>query len=143
MGREMTEQEVREFLLAKPARTGKLATVREDGRPHVVPIWYDLDGEELVFSTWHESVKAANLQANPQVALCVDEEAPPFSYVLVEGQATVEENPPDMLYWTTRIAGRYMGQELAESYGKRNAVPGEWLVRIRPSKIVSAKDVAA
>ena len=143
MGREMTEQEVREFLLARPARTGKLATVREDGRPHVVPIWYDLDGEALVFSTWHESVKAMNLQSNPLVALCVDEETPPFSYVLIEGEATFEENPPDMKYWATRIAARYMGEELADSYGQRNAVPGEWLVRIRPTNIVSEKDVAA
>ncbi|HSM58562.1 MAG TPA: hypothetical protein VK879_20580, partial [Candidatus Sulfomarinibacteraceae bacterium] len=68
---------------------------------------------------------------------------PPFSYVLIEGEATFEENPPDMKYWATRIAARYMGEELADSYGQRNAVPGEWLVRIRPTNIVSEKDVAA
>jgi len=33
----MTDQQVRAFLTALPARTGKLATVRPDGRPHVAP----------------------------------------------------------------------------------------------------------
>jgi nitroimidazol reductase NimA-like FMN-containing flavoprotein (pyridoxamine 5'-phosphate oxidase superfamily) len=39
MTREMTGDEWRRFLLARP-RTAKLATVRNDGRPHVAPIWF-------------------------------------------------------------------------------------------------------
>ena len=49
---------------------------------------------------------------------------------------------PDLLYWATRIGGRYMGAELAESYGRRNAVPGELLVRVTPEKIVARKNIA-
>ena len=45
-------------------------------------------------------------------------------------------------YWSTRIAGRYMGEELAEAYGKRNSVEGELLVRITPTKVVFMKGVA-
>jgi hypothetical protein len=72
----------------------------------------------------------------------VDDEAPPFSFVQIEGVAEITENANDMLHWTTRIAGRYMGEERAEAYGRRNAVVGEWLVRITPTKIVAQKNIA-
>ncbi len=80
---KMTPVEYNNFLLSQ-ARTGKLATVRKDGRPHVVPIWFDLDGETLVFTTWHESIKAANIRRDPRVCICIDDEKPPFSYVQIE-----------------------------------------------------------
>jgi PPOX class probable F420-dependent enzyme len=139
---EMTPEETRAFLLARPARTGKLATVRADGRPHIAPIWFDLDGDTVLFTTWHESVKAANLEQEGRAALCVDEEAPPFAYVIIEGDVTIDKEPAEGLYWATRIAGRYMGSELADSYGERNAVLGEWLIRLTPSKIIAHKDIA-
>jgi PPOX class probable F420-dependent enzyme len=138
---EMTPEEYKRFLLEN-RRTGKLATVRDDGRPHVVPIWYDLDGDSLVFTTWHEAVKAVNMRRNPRVSLCVDDETPPFAFVLIEGIASLEMNAPDLAYWATRIAGRYMGAKLSETYGKRNAVEGELLVRVTPTKIVARKGIA-
>ena len=122
--------------------TGKLATVRADGRPHVAPIWYDVDGDELVFMTWHESVKAANLRRDPRVCLCMDDESPPFSFVQVEGVVTIEEQATDLRYWAARIAGRYMGAEHAEAYGIRNGVPGEWLVRLKPTRWIGFWEMA-
>jgi len=141
MTKDMTPSEVKNFLLLN-ARTGKLATVRQDGRPHVAPVWFDLDGDTVVFTTWHETVKAANLRRDPRVAICVDDQTPPYAFVIIEGRADVQEQAEDLAYWTTRIAGRYMGPELAESYGKRNAVPGELLVRVTPTNIVAQKDIA-
>jgi PPOX class probable F420-dependent enzyme len=141
MTKDMTASEVKNFLLLN-ARTGKLATVRQDGRPHVAPIWFDLDGDTVVFTTWHETVKAANLRRDPRIALCVDDQTPPYAFVIIEGSADIEDRAEDLEYWTTRIAGRYMGPELAESYGKRNAVPGELLVRVTPANIVAQKDIA-
>lgn len=144
---DMTKAEYRHFLLGSDgerARTGKLASVRADGRPHLAPIWFDLDGEDIIFTTWHESVKAANLSNNGRVSLCVDDERPPFAYVIVEGVANIEHEPgtAKLLHWATRLAGRYMGAELAESFGKRNAVEGEWLIRIKPEKIIAKKGLA-
>ena len=89
---KMTEAEVKSFLL-EATRTGKLATVRQDGRPHVAPIWVDLDGDALVFTTWHETVKAVNLQHDPRVSICVDDEAPPFSFMIIEGTAEISDDP--------------------------------------------------
>jgi PPOX class probable F420-dependent enzyme len=134
--RQLTPTDAWAFLLERP-RTAKLASVRADGRPHVAPVWFDLDGDTLIFTTWHTTVKAANIRRDPRVSLCVDDEAPPFAFVLIEGVATLSDNQVELWRWATRIAGRYMGAELAESYGKRNGVPGELLVRVTPIRIVA------
>ncbi len=138
---EMTDAEYRSFLVDR-ARTASLATVRADGRPHVVPIWFDLDGETFVFTSGETTVKARNMRRDARVSLCVDDEEPPFHFVLVEGTAEMTADDPDLLHWATRIGGRYMGAELAEAYGRRNAVPGELLVRVTPEKIVARKNIA-
>jgi PPOX class probable F420-dependent enzyme len=139
--KEMTAAEYRDFLLVG-TWTGKLATVRKDGRPHVVPIWFDLDGETIVFTTGHDSVKAVNIRREARVCICVDDQTPPFAFVQIEGKAVLSDDLDALLYWATRIGGRYMGAELAEAYGKRNGVPGELLVRVSPTKIIAQKDVA-
>jgi PPOX class probable F420-dependent enzyme len=136
----MLADEARAFLLERP-RTAKLATVRADGRPHVAPVWFDLDGAQLVFTTWHTTVKAANLRRDPRVSLCVDDDAPPFAFVIVEGVATLSENLDELRAWATRIAGRYMGQEQAEAFGRRNGVPGEILVRVQPIRIIGQQNI--
>jgi PPOX class probable F420-dependent enzyme len=139
--RTLTNAEARAFLLDRP-RTAKLATVRADGRPHVAPVWFDLDGETIVFTTWHATVKAANIRHDPRVCLCVDDDRPPFSFVIIEGTATFVDDLDALRIWATRIAGRYMGQNLAASYGQRNGVPGELLVRVTPTRIVAQANIA-
>jgi PPOX class probable F420-dependent enzyme len=138
----MSPAEARAFLLARP-RTAKLATVRADGRPHVAPVWFDLDGDQLLFTTWHASVKAVNLRRDPRVSLCVDDEAPPFAFVIVEGLATLSDDLAELRAWATRIAGRYMGLEQAEAFGQRNGVPGELLVRVQVTRLFGQADVSA
>ena len=138
---KMSLEECRALLLTQ-AHTGQLATVREDGSPHVVPIWFDLDGETIVFTTGENVIKARNIRHDARVSLCVDDERPPFSYVRVDGTATFSDDMEQLLYWATRIAGRYMGADKAEAYGKRNAVPGELLVRITPTRIHGEKNIS-
>jgi PPOX class probable F420-dependent enzyme len=138
---KMTPDEYRSFLLHR-TRTAKLATVRADGRPHVAPVWFVMDGDNVIFTTWHATVKAMNLRRDPRVCLCVDDEAPPFSFVQIEGTATLSENLDDLRHWATRIAGRYMGTDQAEAYGRRNGVPGELLVRVTPTRILAQKNIA-
>jgi len=137
----MGKEETKRFLL-EGTRTGKLATVREDGRPHVAPIWFDLDDDELVFMTWHESVKAANMRRDPRVSICVDEEIAPYAFVITEGEVTFSENAEERVHWARRIGARYMGEDLADAYGERNSVEGELVVRVRPTKIIAKDDVA-
>lgn len=134
----MSEQQWREFVSAQP-RTAKLATVRADGRPHVAPIWIALDEDgTIVFTTGATSVKGRNLARDGRVTLCVDDEKPPFAFVIIEGTASISEDPAELLDWAGRVGGRYMGADRAEEFGKRNGVPGELLVRVTPTRVIGA-----
>ncbi|MFI0723597.1 PPOX class F420-dependent oxidoreductase [Streptomyces sp. NPDC021224] len=139
---QMTEPQWRAFL-AHGTRTAKLATTRADGRPHVAPVWFLLDGDELVLTTGRDTVKGRTLARDPRVMVCVDDEQPPFSFVLVEGVATLSEEPDELRRWAGLIAGRYMGADRAEEFGARNGVPGETLVRVRIEKVIAQGDLAA
>lgn len=141
MSRQMTADEARQFL-AEGTRTAKLSTVCADGRPHVAPVWFALDGDDLLFTTNERTVKGRNLRRDPRVCLCVDDENPPFAFVIVQGSVALSEEPAELLRWATIIGGRYMGADQAEAYGKRNGVPGELLGRITPAKIITEADVA-
>ena len=141
MAHKMTDDQWRAFLSAG-TRTGKLSTVRADGRPHVAPVWFVLDGDDLVFSTGATSVKGRTLARDPRAALCVDAPEPPYSFVIVEGPVELSVEPTAMLEWATRIAARYMGEGQAEAYGRRNSAPGELLVRLRMEKVNAIAAVA-
>ncbi len=132
----------REFVLASPARTAKLAVVRADGAPHVAPVWADLDGDQVVFMTSAETVKGKAILRDPRVSLCWDDEQPPFNFVTVGGPVQISTDPGELLRWSTRIAGRYMGQDRAQEYGRRNAVPPEMLVRVTATRIVAKINIA-
>jgi PPOX class probable F420-dependent enzyme len=139
----MTEAQVQAFLTAVPPRTGKLATVRADGRPHVAPVWFDVDHDgSVVFNTGESTVKGRNLARDPRASFCVDDERPPFSFVVLEGVVEISKDLDEIRRWATRIGGRYMGPERAEEYGSRNGVSGEWVVRLRAANVVSALDLA-
>lgn len=139
----MNPAEWRDFLLAG-SRTAKLATVRSDGRPHVAPVWFTLDGNDLVFTTMANTVKGKNLQAKPRAAISIDEEQFPFAFVLVEGSVEIEAlSPSELLPYTTRLARRYVGDDRAESYGRRNAAEGVLLVRVPLVNVIARKGVAS
>lgn len=141
MARKMTKDEWQRFL-SEGIRTAKLSTVRADGRPHIAPVWFLLDGDDVVFNTGNDTVKGRNLLRDGRVALCVDNETPPFDFVVLEGTATTSEDLAEVRDWATRIAARYMGPDQAEQFGARNGVPGEMLVRVRVDKAVALADVA-
>jgi PPOX class probable F420-dependent enzyme len=142
MAQKMTDEEWRAFV-SHGTRTGKLSTVRADGSPHVAPIWFLLDGDELVFNTGKDTVKGRNLARDGRVALCVDDDRPPFHFVVLNGRARLSEDLGELRHWATRIAARYMGENRAEEYGARNGVPGELLVRVPVDQVVAVRDLAA
>ena len=138
----MEPDQVRTFL-SHGTRTAKLATVTADGRPHVVPVWFVLDNDDLIFTTHETSQKAQSLRRDPRIACCVDDERARYSYVMASGSATLSTNFEDLLRWTIRIGGRYMGEDRAEEFGRRNGLLGELLVRITPTKVTATRDVAS
>ncbi|MGW0608323.1 PPOX class F420-dependent oxidoreductase [Streptomyces sp. NPDC002644] len=141
MAHRMDDREWRDFVTAG-TRTAKLATTRADGSPHVAPVWFTLDGDEVVLTTGADTVKGRNLARDGRAALCVDDERPPFSFVSLTCRARLVDDLDEMRHWATRIAARYMGEERAEAFGARNAVPGELLVRLSVERVSAVAGLA-
>jgi len=132
--------------LSTGTRTGMLGYVAADGRPLVAPVWFvvdmDQDGGQLAFTTGRDTSKFRAIARDSRVVICVDDPRPPYSFVQVQGVATVSDDPRDVLDIATRTGARYMGPDRADEFGRRNAVPGEVVVRVRPTKVNSAFDIA-
>ena len=141
MARRLSPSEALDWAFERP-RTAKLATTSATGFPHVAPVWVARDGDRLVFNTGASTEKGQALERDPRVAMCFDDETPPFGFVVVRGKVELRDDPDELLRWATTIAGRYMGDDKAEEYGRRNGVPGELLVFVHPTKISGTLDVA-
>jgi PPOX class probable F420-dependent enzyme len=124
-------------------RTGKLSYTGADGRPLVAPVWFIVEGGCIVFNTGRETAKGRALARDSRATLCVDLEEPPYAFVQVQGSAELSEDPGELLRTATAIAARYVGPELADEFGKRNGVPGELVVRLRPTKVLATFDMIA
>jgi PPOX class probable F420-dependent enzyme len=140
MATELTDNVI--AFLTSGTRTAKLGYLASDGRPLVAPVWFTIDNGELVFNTGRDTAKGRSLARDPHVAICVDDENPPFSFVQMQGLARTSEDPQELLDTATRIGGRYMGADRAEEFGRRNGAPGELVVRVRPTKVIAAFDIA-
>jgi PPOX class probable F420-dependent enzyme len=137
----MAEDEWHAFVM-EGTRTGKVATARKDGRPHVVPVWFVLDGEDVVFTTSARSVKGQALRRDRYACMCVDDQAPPFSFVMIEGPVELSSDLDELGRVATRIGRRYMGDDRGEEFGVRNATDGELLVRLRPAHVLAETGLA-
>lgn len=135
------DPDVREFL-ETGTRTGKVAWVASDGAPHVAPIWFVLDGGDVVFNTGAETGKGRALAREGRASFVVDDQAPPYSFVKIDGPVTISDDLPEVRRFATAIGGRYMGDDRAEEFGARNGVPGEVLVRLHAQRVIAGFDVA-
>ncbi len=138
---KMTRDDAFTFISAG-TRTGSLATASPTGKPHVAPVWFVVDGDDIVFNTGATTVKGRNLAANPRAAMTVDEAVYPYTFVVVRGPVLIDVAAPDLRYWATQIAERYVPSGQAEAFGERNAVDGELLVRLRIEHIAGERGVA-
>ena len=139
--RTMDDDERRAFL-STGTRTAKLAWLGADGHPQVAPVWFVLDGDDVIFNTGADTAKGRALRRDPRVSIVVDDEVPPFAFVKVNGVAEISEDLAEVRRWATVIGGRYMGPERASEFGDRNGVPGELLVRVRPTRIIAQQGIA-
>lgn len=103
------DDEIRTFL--RQRLLARVTTIGLDGYPHTVPIWYMLDGDDIVIATAPESRKVKNIRANPKGAVTVggDTDDDYTSYqvgYLFQGDWSVEGEPG--FEWIRRIAYRYV-----------------------------------
>ena len=105
------DKDVKDFLQGPWA--ARLACVRPDGHPHVIPVWQEWDGKAFSVIAWKGSQWAEYLLQNPSVSLTVDEPWPPFRRVVVRGQAElISPDDPSihMEELIQRLTRRYLGQ---------------------------------
>ena len=67
---------------------------------------------------------------------------PPFGFVVVEGTVELSEDLDELVRWGGVIGGRYMGEDRAAEFARRNGVPGELLVVVTPTSVVGELRVA-
>jgi nitroimidazol reductase NimA-like FMN-containing flavoprotein (pyridoxamine 5'-phosphate oxidase superfamily) len=117
LGETLPLNETQLLALLKAPWAARLACVRPDGAPHVVPVWHEWDGESFHVLAWKGSRWGDYLASNPQISLTVDEPFLPFRRVSVKGTAQPEFDAadPQLSRLLARLSRRYLGQNLAAS----------------------------
>jgi PPOX class probable F420-dependent enzyme len=100
-------------LMEKPL-IARLATLSPDGYPHVVPLWYDVDGDDLVIISERATQKVRNLTANPKAAITVGGQPGDGGGWTFWGDMIVSDDTNHA--WTTRITHRYEPKEEADKH---------------------------
>jgi PPOX class probable F420-dependent enzyme len=136
MAEEMTPEARRAFLTTG-TRTAILATTRSDGHPHAVPVCFVLDDDDVLFLTNGTSAKGQDLRRDPRVTLVVDDERPPFAFVMIEGTAEASRDAGDIDRVAPRIAERYDDPGSVEDFVRFAHEALGTLVRVSPTKIVA------
>jgi PPOX class probable F420-dependent enzyme len=110
----MSKEEREAFL--EGVHVGVLAVERSGRGPLSLPIWYWVEDGEVLLSMDHTSLKAQLVEAAGRATLTVQDEAPPYKYVAVEGPVRIEPGPHDVM----ALATRYLGEEFGAMYAEAN-----------------------
>jgi PPOX class probable F420-dependent enzyme len=116
------------------ARIVWLSTARPDGRPHVVPTWFDWDGEVITVFTRPDAQKVRNVRHEPRVMLAIGKPDPMFEVELLEGEAVVGSRP----IWPTGTFATKYADALAETGRTIDSYAAEFpqAIRIRPTRLL-------
>ncbi|GAB3363478.1 PPOX class F420-dependent oxidoreductase [Amycolatopsis echigonensis] len=132
----MTDSEWHAFL-TEGTRLAHLAITRADGRPHVTPICFVLDGDELAFALSPGSVKGKSLARDGRVAVCISDGHQPYAFVTVEGQARISAEPDQIRRVAAGIAERYYAGQSAVDLAESFVHGGFTAVRISIAKVIA------
>ncbi len=119
--------------VAQP-RIGRLATVNRDGTPHIAPVWYRFEDGAFLVLTERGSNKHRNIERDPRVTFCIDDERPPYHTVIVYGRVTVHDAPGRE--WREEMAIHYLGEEAGRRYIAENMHPNNVMLRIEPERVI-------
>jgi PPOX class probable F420-dependent enzyme len=130
-------KKIAEFL-AEP-HLADLVTLMADGAPHVAPVWYSWDGESYVVLAEPSTVKIRNIRGDARVAMSIASRQAPYSYVLVQGKATITETDTDALLF--ELAYRYMGKTEGHEYAVKTQQEETFvLITVTPDKTITFFD---
>jgi len=129
----MSHHEMEKFLAE--SHLARIATIKPHGTPHVTPVWYLWQNNQLLISIVMNSVKAGNIRQNNKVAVTIDTPTNFGKGVIIEGTANIEEIPEELL---KQICQRYVKEEDLEKYLEyAHTHYSSILLRINPEKIMT------
>jgi PPOX class probable F420-dependent enzyme len=132
MSIDMSAQERINFLSEN--NLARIATVKPNGAPHVSPVWYLWEKNQLFIAIPRTSVKTRNIRKNNKVAVTIDSTIGPKG-VIIEGTAEIEELSEDI---ELRLIQRYVSPENLDKYVEyAHADLPSVLLKIRPEKIIT------
>ncbi len=141
MPQPMTEEQRRTFL-KRGTPSAVFATIGSNGYPHAVPMWFALDGDDILLNAGAETAKVMHLTRDRRVTILVHDDAPPYAFVMISGDAEVSHDPDEIRQGAERIAGRYLDGEAARGWIDYATSPGKVQIRVRPFKMVAIDRIA-
>jgi len=129
----MSPHEIEDFL--SESNIARIATVKPDGSPHVTPVWYLWENNQLLILIMKGSVKESNIKQKKKVAVTVDSNTAPNKVVIIEATAKIEELREEI---ERRICQRYLKKENLDEYLElSHGYYPQILIRIQPEKIIT------
>lgn len=126
-------RQVRRFL--QKQRIARLATVGVDGYPHVVPIWFRRDGDDLVFGSDRDNRKVRNILANPRGAVVIGGELPiEDEGYMIQGDLSIADdvNHASMQKMLLRYETKKNAERLAVEWVDSDLV----VICLKPRKVI-------
>lgn len=125
----MISPEIEKLLVGK--NFASLATLMNDGSPHVAPTWVDYDGNMILINTASGRIKEKNVKHDKRVALSIPDNNNPYDMVTIRG--TVEEiTEKNADQHIDKLAKRYLG---LDKYPFRSQDEKRIILKIRPQKV--------
>lgn len=128
----MTPEERKQFLADH--RLCIVGYARKSGSPAMTPVYYAMDGDEIIISTTRSRAKAKAIARSPQVSVCVLGEQQPFPYLTVYGRGRIEDAGAvdAMMRVGARMTGNPVPEAARAAVEKRAQEEGRVVLRITP-----------
>jgi PPOX class probable F420-dependent enzyme len=128
----MLTDTVREFL--KKTLLARISTIDSHGYPHTVPVWFDVDGDDIIIISTRDTAKVRYIQANPKGSVTIGGDSGDGGGYLIKGQLTVEEDPD--LRWMKQLTYRYEPKEQAEKEIADWSTLDMIIIRLKPERVL-------
>jgi general stress protein 26 len=128
----MLTDPIREFL-RKPL-IARMTTIDPDGYPHTVPVWFMLDGDDIVIIADRSTRKVGHVTANPKGAVTIGGDSADEAGYLFKGEFLIEEDPGHA--WMRKVTFHYEEPDLAAQHVAEWAELDIIVMRLKPHKVI-------
>ena len=134
----MTEEEIWAFVAAQ--KNVHLATISQDGTPHLTTLWFALDGQDIILETFTKSQKIKNLERDPRLTVMLEggkvyEE---LKGVVINGQAQLYQDVETVHRLHMAVLRRNTDfDEKTLDAASASMAPKKTAIVVKPEKIIS------